>query len=37
MIKKSETSFDKKADLVINESIGKVFEKVMDEVNFNAT
>ncbi len=29
MINKSETSLDRKADLVINESIGKVFEEVM--------
>lgn len=29
MINKSETGFDKNADLVINDSIGKVFEEVM--------
>ena len=29
MINKSETTFDKNADLVINDSIGKVFEEVM--------
>lgn len=29
MINKSETSFDKKADLVISDSIGKVFDEVM--------
>lgn len=29
MINKSETGFDRKADLVIKESIGKVFEEVM--------
>lgn len=30
MINKSETNFDKNAHLVINDSIGKVFEEVMD-------
>lgn len=33
MINKSETGFDRKADLVIKDSIGKVFEEAMDRVD----
>lgn len=33
MINKSETGFDRQADLVINDSIGKVFEAVMEKLS----
>ena len=37
LINKQETGFDEKADLVIHDSLGKVFSSVVDGIEFSAT